>query len=198
MKSPIIAALLLLCLAAPALALTGIGGFTYDLSMPVGDTEDFAGRMSIRGLGMEARWFRGEHTALGFTWHWTVFHEQYDGTWEVENGHVTGHQFHRIYSSPVLFTYYYQLGNAEYGTGTLYYAGLGAGAYWIEKKLEVGTGAHQTTNWHFGFCPELGFYYGLSFNAYLNLSIKYNYALKSGDNTGQSYLSLGLGIAWVR
>jgi hypothetical protein len=198
MRSAIVAGLMALCFAAPVLAETGVGGFTYDISMPTGDTEDFAGNISFRGFGVEARWFRSKHTALGFTWHWNVFHKQTDGTWEVENGHVTGHQFHRIYSSPVLLTYYYQWGDAKYSKGTLWYAGLGAGAFWIEKRLEVGTGVHQATNWHMGVCPEVGMYYGLSFNAYLNVAVKYDYAFRSGEDTSQSYLCVCTGIGWVR
>ena len=198
MKSALIAAVLTLCLAVPALAVKGIGGFTYDVSIPTGDTQIYTDNTSFRGFGIEARWFRDGHTAVGFTWHWNVFHQQFDGTWDVKNGNVTGHQFHKVYSSPVLLTYYYQWGDAEYGAGWLYYIGLGGGGYWVEKTLEVGTGVHQTTNWHVGLCPELGFYYGLSFNAYLNLSAKYNYAFKSGDNTSQSYLCICLGLGWVR
>ncbi len=198
MRTAIVAGILVLGLAAAARAGNGIGGFTYDISVPVGETGEFTRGTSFRGLGVEARWFRGEHTAVGFTWHWNVFHEQLDGTWQVKNGDVTGHQFHRVYSSPVLLTYYYQWGDARYGKGTMYYVGLGAGAYWIEKRLEFGTGVYQTTNWHIGLCPEVGLYHGLSFGAYLNLGVKYNHAFKSGDNTSHSYPSLCLGIAWVR
>jgi hypothetical protein len=198
MKSAIVACAVVLCLSAPALAATGIGGFTYDIALPTGDTKDYADNTSFRGFGVEARWFRSKHTAIGFTWHWNVFHQQLTGTYEVDNGRVTGHQFHRIYSSPVLLTYYLQWGDAKYSKGTLYYVGLGAGAYWMEKRLEVGTGIHQTTNWHVGLCPELGFYYGLSFNAYLNISARYNYAFRSGQSTSQSYFCMCLGIAWAR
>ncbi len=198
MKSAIMAGLLVLGLAAPALAVTGIGGFTYDVSIPDGEAGGFTDNTSFRGFGIEARWFRGEHTALGFAWHWNVFHQQMEGTWEVENGHVTGHQFHRVYSSPVLLTFYYQWGNARYGSGWLYYAGLGGGGYWVKNEVEVGTGIHQATAWQLGLCPELGLYYGLSFNAYLNLSAKYNRAFESGGHKGRAYFCLCLGIAWVR
>ena len=198
MKSAIIAGALLLGLALPVLAARGIGGFTYDVSAPTGETADFADKLSLRGFGMEAKWFRGEHTAVGFTWHWNVFHRQLNGTCEVENGHVTGHQFHRIYASPILVAYYYHWGDIRYGRGTMYYGGMGGGAYWVERRLEVGTGAHQWTTWHMGLCPEVGLYHGLSFGAYLNVSARYNYAFKSGDAPSQSYFCFCLGVAWAK
>lgn len=198
MRLAVAATLLILGLTSQALAAVGIGGFTYDVSIPATETREYTSKASFRGIGIEARWFRSPNTALGFTWHWNVFHEAGGGTWEIENGHVTGHNFRRIYASPLLLTYYYQWGSVEYGASPLWYVGLGGGAHWIEKRLEVGTGIYQTTNWHFGVCPEAGVYYSLSFNAYLHVGVKYNYALKSGENTSQSYLSLTLGIAWAR
>ena len=198
MRPAFIAAALLLLIPAPVPAITGIGGFTYDISLPAGATRDFAENVSFKGYGVEARWFRSNHRALGFSWHYNAFHQRADGTCAVDNGHVTGHQFHSVYSSPVLLTYYCQWGDTRYGRGSLWYLGLGAGAFRIEKKLEVGTGTHVSTNWHVGLCPEIGLYYGLSFGAYLNIAAKYNYAFKSGRETGQSYFCLCLGIAWAR
>lgn len=198
MRAACVAAALLILIPGPVQAMTGIGGFTYDVSLPTGATRDFADNVSFKGYGVEARWFRSDRRALGLTWHYNAFHQQINGTWAVDNGHVTGHQFHSIHSSPVLLTYYLQWGDTKYSRGSLWYVGLGAGAYWIEKELEVGTGTHKSTNWHIGLCPEFGLYYGLSFGAYLNVAAKYNYAFKSGRDTGQSYFYLSLGIAWAR
>jgi len=199
MKSVGLSILMLLSMTVPALALIGIGGFTYDVSLPAGETKDYTDNVSFRGLGLEARWFRSDNTAIGFTWHWSTFHEQGGGTWPVEDGHVTGHNFRRIRCSPVLAVLYFEMGDIEYGArGPLYYAGIGAGVFWIEKRMEIGTGAYQTTRWHFGFAPEAGFMYGVGFNTHVQFGVKFNYALKSGDNTGHSYLTAIIGVSWAR
>jgi hypothetical protein len=196
-KVPIAATVLVICLASPLLAATGIGGMTYEISLPSGDTRDFTGGASFRGMGVHARWFRTPTSAIGFSWDWNVFHEQGYGTREVDPGHVTGHNFRRVLSSPILLTYHLLWGSVDYGKSPLWYAGLGAGGFWIEKKLEVGSGIIQTANWHAGVCPEAGVYYYLSFNAFINLAVRYAYAFKSGDDTSQSYISFIIGIAWA-
>lgn len=167
---------------------------TYDVSAPLGNTRDFIGSASWRGLSVEGRGFFRPNWTAGVNFGWTTFHSSFEGVQEIDNGHVSGNQFRQMYAVPILATLHYYPNPDKYGDNVIHYVGIGAGVYRIEPELQIGMYAFTDENWHFGFCPEYGFMYPTE-TVFVLFNIKYNYAFKSGDVEAQSYLSLRFGIA---
>jgi hypothetical protein len=67
----------------------------------------------------------------------------------------------------------------------------------MEHRLEIGLFALEETNLHFGFAPEAGIAIPVQPNVAAVLSGRYNYALSAGLVDDQTYLSIGLGVAWT-
>lgn len=193
-----LAILLLLALCSSVQAFDSMGGVTYNMSFPLGDTRDFIDATSWRGWGLEGRWFNNENVSFGLSWHWTSFHQQAQGTWPVEGGHVTGSQFRRISTSPFLVNAHYHFVNTrDRYQKYIPYLGFGLGAYWIETRHEIGVFVYEERNWHFGLAPEGGMFVNLKHETYLMITLRYNYAFKSGSADSMQYVALALGLAYL-
>ena len=186
----------MLSLAAPPSGRTNgyLMGMAWSGSYGVGDTDDFAGDPSWRGLGVDLRSLRSERTSLGV---YLAFNAFYNKTSEVaeipgQSGHVAGTQFRYLNVFPVLVTGHYYLGRTP-DSGV--YLGGGAGVYPAEYRLDLGTQKYQETLWYPGLMPEAGWIFplGTSARGYVNLKFHYGIATSKNDPS-LSYLSLGVGL----
>lgn len=194
----VLAVIVLLALCPSVQAFDSMGGVTYNISFPLGNTSDFIDATSWRGWGLEGRWFSSDRVSFGLSWHWTAFHQQATGTWPVEGGHVSGGQFRRITASPFLVDAHYHFVNPrDRYQKYIPYLGLGLGANWIETRHEIGIFAFEDRNWHFSFAPEGGLLINLKYETYAMVTLRYNYAFKSGDTDSIQYLALMLGLAYL-
>ncbi|MGD9400639.1 MAG: hypothetical protein PVF95_00065 [bacterium] len=194
----VLAILLLLALSSSAQAFSSMGGATYNVSFALGDTREFIDAVSWRGWNLEGRWFHNDNLSFGLSWHWTTLHEQETGTWPVEGGHVTGGQFRRISTSPFLVnTHWHFVNTRDRYQKYIPYLGMGLGAYWIETRHEIGVFAFEDRNWHFGLAPEAGMFVNLKFETYLMVTLRYNYAFKSGSAESMQYVALMVGLAYL-
>lgn len=172
---------------------------SYNVGFPSGDTKDFIDDTSWLGFSFDFRSYKDRKSPImvGFHFAWQVFDKRTSGTTVLENGAITGTQRRYINSLPFLLTGHYYLGDAR---GTKYFAGLGAGAYYIIDRLEIGVAAFEENNWHFGLMPEVGVQVPLS-NIDGILSAQYHYAFKSGqtvlgDGRAESYWVISAGLGW--
>lgn len=192
-----ILAIVLVCmLVSGAQAQRSLFGITYDVSIPLGDMSDYIDKTSWRGFGLEGRWFYRPQITFGLDWAWHTFHMQSDETIEIENGAATGHQFRRIYASPILFTMHYYLQELDDRQPYNIYAGLGIGTYWIEEKLDLGIVTITDSNWHFGLAPEVGLMYQVKYDTYFYFNCKYNYAFSTSGSIDYSFLGLNVGFIY--
>ena len=169
--------------------------FNYQVSVPLGETSDFIGKSSFRGAAVEGRGMITDNISLGGWFSWEVFYEKLDkATYSREGIDINGVQVRYLNVIPLLVNGHYYFGDFSSVTP---YAGLGTGAYKIEERREMGLVAVVENNWHFGFTPEFGAYIPVSPDMGLNVSARYNYALKSKDTINYSYLSLNLGLAFL-
>jgi outer membrane protein W len=79
------------------------------------------------------------------------------------------------------------------------YIGLGAGAYYIKQRLEIGVMMLEVDNWHFGLMPEVGVLIPTESVIFI-IRAKYNYAFSAGKSIGKdaidiSYVSLNVGVS---
>ncbi len=169
-------------------------GITYDVSIPMGDTEKYVNGVQWRGFGLEGRWYTSKNITLGFAWDWNVFHESSLETAELETGAVTGNQNRTINAFPFLFTAHYYL---KGGSFVQPYFGIGAGTYLVKKRLDVGIFTLEEEKWHFGLAPEIGFLFPMDLGFNLQIKLRYNYVIKNGDAEAESYLGINVGFASI-
>lgn len=201
MKKSIIAILMLMALCSGAVAQDNITAITYQPSVPLGDLEEYIGKTSWIGWGLEGRRFRNSssHLTVGFAFAWHVFDDKLFGTQELENGAFTGTQRRWVNSLPFLLTSNYYFNRKD---GMKPFIGAGAGVYYIEQRFDVGVWTREAGNWHFGLMGEAGLQLPLGdFEGFA--SAKYYYAFPSGDSiSGEDmtyqYLTVAVGVAYAR
>jgi Outer membrane protein beta-barrel domain len=163
---------------------------SYQISFPEGDTHDFIDATSFRGIGIEGRWFVRPNLSAGVDLHWNVFFKSTNNTTNVPNGAVTGEQDRTLNVFPMLVTAHYY-----FGPNRMFYAGVGAGAYYLTQNLDIGLYTFSDTSWHFGFAPEIGISHEVGYHTRAVLALQYNYAFKAEDTT-IDYWAIKIGVAY--
>jgi len=186
--------LLVVMMSVAANAQSSFFGMTYDVSLPMSDTQEaFGGGAQWRGIGMEGRWYTNKNMSFGFSWDWNVFHAVVLETVELERGAVTGNQNRTMNAFPVLATGQYYFG----GKSTQFYVGLGIGAYNILRNFDIGILATSSNVWQFGVAPEVGVLFPMDMGYSILFKIRYNYAMEAGDSKAVSYLGINIGFASI-
>jgi outer membrane protein W len=136
---------------------------------------------------------------MGFSFAWNVFDEKTSGTFTTDNGAITGTARRWVNSLPFLLTCDFYLNRQN---AIKPFIGIGAGAYYIVQRLDVGVWTVEKTNWHFGIAPEVGFQIPLGDIEGI-IAARYNYAFAAGESvTGDAeeyqYLTGIVGLAYTR
>jgi len=196
--------ILVAILNLPGLAQTGTSILTWDLQLPMSDSKDFLGRgtLTARGVGFQIRRQMRENIWAGAYFAWHVMNGATEGTFSIEGedykGNITGKSWSYINVFPVMANIFYQAGAPR---GLQVSIGLNAGGYIAEERLEVSSVAFEQSRWVWGFAPEIGIKYPVSYEASAYLGAKYHFGFKnsktiSGESTGLSYLSISIGVAF--
>ena len=173
----------------------GLYTLSYAISIPTGETGDYLSKPSFRGATFDGRGFITDNISLGGMVNWTVFYEHLPSASVTEGSRTaTGTNYRYINAYPILFNahYYWKLGEKNLRI----YGGTGIGAYSINKRTEAGTWYWEEKNWHFGFAPEAGILIPVGFSSFINVSLKWNYALKTNDTANHSWFGLNIGYAF--
>jgi hypothetical protein len=167
----------------------------YTMSFPTGETSDFIGESSFRGMSFDGRAFINDNISLGGHINWSTFYEKIPETTYVDDTKAaTGTQFRYLNAVPILFVaHYYTDEDAYYSR---FYAGLGVGTYSIENRTDMGVWTVEDNTWHFGFAPEVGILVPIGYDAYVNVSLKWNYAIKTSDTDNNGWFGLNVGLGW--
>jgi opacity protein-like surface antigen len=192
--------LLLTCLAALLVAACAayaddFVGLTWDMALPAGGLKDYTDEFSLRGFTFEGRHFFDESWSLGGSFNYNVFDKNTDELISVDNRDISGTQFRVVYSMPILATAHYYL-NWDYYQNVRPYAGLGIGAFRMERRLDIGVYSVSEKNWHFGLAPELGIGIPFDFTKSVYFNVKYNYAFGAGGVGPYAYWGFNVGAAW--
>lgn len=175
----------------------GMFGISYDIGLSVGSTSDYISAPSFRGFGIEGRGFITDNLSYGGSFNWATFYEEFGPQeWNIDGETRTayGKQYRYINSFPLMGTMHYYFGEWD---ATRLYAGAGIGAQKIDQRTDFGIYTIDSRKWRFGFAPEVGVLIPVNFNSSLNLSAKYQYAVKAGDAEAVSYLSFKIGLAFM-
>lgn len=170
-------------------------GLDYQVSTPLGDTKDFVSKTSWRGIGVEIRKFTTANVSIGGYFGWNVFNDDGKSQTTVEKVTVTGGTFRYVNVFPLMANAHYYLGNPG---GIRFFGGINGGAYVVERRLEISTFAINDNQWQFGFAPEIGIGKRMGWSTTGFINAKYNYGFEAGGNDAISYLSFGIGLAWLQ
>ena len=173
-------------------------GLTYSISVPTGKTSEYVSKTSFKGLSIDLRKFFSYNASVGFLVGWSAFEEETNKTFSTIHGDITGEQSRLINSFPVLITTHYYLGE---GREFRAFIGIGVGMYYFYHQLEQVEQNLESSKWHFGVAPEVGFVYLLE-SVYAFLNVRYNYAFSAENeftkiSTSQSYLTFNIGFAFT-
>jgi outer membrane protein W len=167
----------------------------YTMSFASGETSDFISKASFRGVSFDGRSFLTDNVSIGGHINWTTFYEKLaEDTYTQDKNTITGTQFRYLNSTPILFNAHYYTGVSD--QDTRFYVGVGVGTYYMNKETEMGVWSVRDDNWHFGFAPEIGVLIPVAISQAVNVSLKWNYALKSNDTINYSWFGLNVGYAW--
>jgi opacity protein-like surface antigen len=201
MKKSIITVLVLTAMCSGAVAQDNITAITYQASIPLGDLEEYIGKTSWLGWGLEGRRFRSSSSlvTVGFSFAWHVFEDKLYGTQQLESGAVTGTQRRWVNSLPFLLTgdyYFRRKGQIKP------FVGAGAGVYYIVQRLDIGVWKREETKWSFGMMAEAGLQFPLG-DIEGFASARYHYAFSSGqtisgNDQDYQYLTAVIGLAYTR
>lgn len=170
-------------------------GITYDTSMPLGDTKDFAGSFSWLGLSLEGRKIVRPDASVGFFFSWHEMDKETDEVTNVDEGtDVQAAQKRYINSFPMMVTGHYYFGQRGRPRP---FVGLGVGAYLIERRVDVGGLFYvDEDKWHFGLAPEIGVAWPAGWQAAGIISVRFNWASPGGDSE-EMYMNFRVGMAWM-
>ncbi|MCL7926533.1 MAG: porin family protein [marine benthic group bacterium] len=177
-------------------------GITYNMSatasLPGSSDSDvtFVDDFSFRGIGLEARYVpnRGGNLSYGFSGSWNVLNEKTDEVVNLPGAAIGGTQLRYFNSVPLLVNAHYYFGSRG---GIRPYAGINAGTYWIERRVDIGISSIKDDNWHFGWAPELGVIVPLGRpEVALIANARYNWAFSAGGSGDQKYWGFNVGFMY--
>jgi opacity protein-like surface antigen len=170
----------------------------YAINFPLGNTSDYIGETSFRGISLDYRYHLQPNIALGIGTGWYTFYEQKDyGTYSSDDGalSVSGVQYRYINSLPILFVGDYYFSPEEKFSP---FVGLGIGITYNEINTEMGQFYVDTDTWQFSLAPEVGIRMGASTGVWGFLSARYNNCFETSELDAQSYVTLNVGLMFGR
>jgi hypothetical protein len=168
---------------------------TYQVSIPVGETQDFIGKTSFRGIGIEGRWFVDNNVTIGGSVNWNTFYEKKDKvTTVIENTTITGTHFNYINALPIYANAAYYFNEGSYIRP---FAGINIGTIYSEERMDVGLYTIKDEPWRFALAPEAGIMIQTQNSLNFTLNVRYNYGFEAGDNQALSFVGINAGLVWI-
>jgi hypothetical protein len=155
----------------------------WSVAVPEGDMTEFIDKTSLRGFGLQGRWFVQPALSVGLVWEWQVFDQETSDPIQTTlgensmNATISGKQFRYINAFPFLATGHLYLGTQG---ATRLFIGGGVGAFYMMERLEIGL-------------MPVGDMYG---HQHLIISAKYNYVVGDDTRFDLTWWELNLGLTW--
>lgn len=174
----------------------------YQISVPFGDLKDFTDKASFRGMDLEYHKFVSDRFSMGFAAGWNVFYQDINhatGDFHFKGNDnlytMTGNQYRYINTVPLTLIGRYFLTD---GTSAVQpFLGLGAGARWTEKRLEIGQFTSTLSRWQFTFAPEIGMIVPFNDQVALNVGARYSYGTRASHGRIPEFQSLTFSIGLI-
>jgi hypothetical protein len=164
----------------------------YAISIPTGDFADHIGSTSFRGASLEYNYLIMPRLEIGLESGWNLFYEKQDEKVYTEGtASISGIQYRYTNTIPIIAGAKFILGH---DANLKPYGGLGIGTLYVNRYTDFGLYRLTTNTWQLAVRPELGLRYDYEHNKALFAAVKYYVADSNDELTGQSYVSLNIGI----
>ncbi|PXY00940.1 hypothetical protein DF185_13670 [Marinifilum breve] len=173
----------------------GFVSFGWKMGMPLSDTKDYADEFSLEGFHFGVERFVGKDFTLGLDLSFQHFYEESGKiTYKSDNSSYTGSGYKYFDAAPFTLAgkYYFGISNPE--ASFVPYIGVGAGAFYIKERLEVGSVSFEDTGWAFGVTPQLGFMIRLDKKLWFYSDFAYSNIFGRKDINDHKLLSGTLGV----
>jgi len=144
-------------------------GISYDISVPTLDTKEFINTISFKDDRLERVNTEGGNTI-------TIDDRSMESYPLMVNSH-----------------YYFFTEVASFRP----FFGGNIGTYFIITRRVVDGVRRSDTNWHFGLAPDIGFMLHFMQDVHVMLTLRYNYAFKTGGSPAQTYFSILFGFVSI-
>ncbi|MFA8435441.1 MAG: hypothetical protein ACEPOZ_13055 [Marinifilaceae bacterium] len=187
--------LVLFCLlVTESLAQRGFVSFGWQGGEATENTKDFISERSYEGFNFKVERFVLWGFALGLEVNYTHFYEEAGLQFhQLGNTTYTGQTFKYFDAAPVLFTGRIYLGARRDGFFVPYF-GAGAGAYYVQETMEVGSVVFQNDGWAWGVAPQAGLMLRLDEFLYLFGEAAYNKIFERGDIGDHTFFTGTVGL----
>jgi hypothetical protein len=170
-------------------------GISYDISIPTLDTKEFVSNTSLVGFGLDARKMTHGKYSYGVTFHWNSFTDDRLERLNTGDGNTVTIDDRSMESFPLLLnSHYYFFSDIE---SFRPFFGGNIGTYFIITRRVVDGVKRSDTAWHFGLAPDIGFMFHFMDDVHVMLTLRYNYAFKTGGSPAQTYFSILFGFVSV-
>lgn len=175
----------------------------YNAAYPVGNTYEYIGLPSFRGINAEWRQYITEHFSLGIKGAYQVFYQEIEDQVYTDNGStIYGKQFRYINSFPIMAVAGFETDRGDgvnFDRVINFYGKLGLGVYSFQKLTDMGLYRYQNEySWNFGLLPEVGIKYKLTPRIDAVVYVNYNQVFKNASVENQGYVSAGVGLEFGR
>ncbi len=195
MKKYILIAIVSIFIGTAGYSQTSIYTLDYTMGFGTGSMGEYIGKASFRGLTFEGRGFVSDNVSVGALFSWATFYEARENETIVQDyTTLFGNQYRYINVYPMLAQVHYYFGIDPHKTRV--YLGGGIGTYSVNKETQIGVWALEENKWHFGVSPEVGVLLPIAYATMINISLRYNYAVKTKNAPDYSWLGLSIGFAW--
>ena len=169
---------------------------SYPISFPMGNTSDYVGKTSFRGISFEVNLVQDEHVEYGLETSWHVFYgEESSKVYTDETVSIKGAQFRYINAVPLLAQGRWFFREEKSEKKFTPFAGAGIGTIYVNQATDFGLYRITKEAWQFALRPEIGLLFKNSNSVPGGfVSVRYYAGFDTDDLDAQSYLSLNIGI----
>lgn len=172
---------------------TWYGALTYNMAVPIGSLADFTGDFSPIGIGLDVRYKVWSEVSFGMAFAWQNFGANTTDPVTIGNATFQGKQYRWTNVVPLLVNAHYYF--RDLSSVIKPFAGFNLGAYFVERRVDVGVYTTSPDTWHFGIAPEIGL--GFRVGGFLPVLIfRYNHIFSSDGSGDLPYFNFNVGIAW--
>ena len=187
----------LVAATVPAGAQDWFGMATYQVSVPILETEEFIDDVSFMGAGLDLRktMFGGTTASVGMAWN--VFHDRTEGVIDLENGAVSGSQDRYINAFPVMFGLHQYFGNWR---RSRVHIGINGGGFLLVQTFRIGVTEFEEDTWEWGVAPEAGVVVPIRTGAWFAINARYQWSPTPqgllGNEVELTYYQINVGFMW--
>ena len=170
-------------------------GISYDISVPTMDTKKIVNTVSLVGFGLDARKMIYSKYSYGVTFHWNSFKDDLLQRETPEGGNTIIIDDRSLEAFPLMLNGHYYL-FSDVSSFRPFFGG-NIGTYFIITRRAIDGIYRSDKKWHFGLAPDIGFMLHFMQDVHVMLTLRYNYAFRTGGSPAQNYFSILFGFVSV-